>query len=238
MFVWVLLNLTHYCNTFFSPITKCWSPIYFWTYQPGVGIEISFKTHTSLVLLLDFLKKIDSWSWHWVLSETFMQALSLYWVQNWILVGMWQTMYVCVPNSIISSSAQYVMWWSCTIKLGEEKSKYVWFGSGKWFCHSIIAHTLPPFAKRRSNPVQLQKKSVINWIWLLLSVSDRPIIIIGPGGLLLVVPPPICCPCFSFIGGVGKKRWIIKLGCEKYLFFAGVAYWGSPPMLGMGLCTK
>jgi len=26
---------------------------------------------------------------------------------------------------------------------------------------------------------------------------------IGLGGLLWVVPPPICCPGFSFMGGVG-----------------------------------
>jgi hypothetical protein len=38
---------------------------------------------------------------------------------------------------------------------------------------------------------------------------------IGPGGLLLVVPPLICCPSFSFMGGVAKE-YITKLGCEKY----------------------
>ncbi len=32
------------------------------------------------------------------------------------------------------------------------------------------------------------KKSVINMIWLLLSVSDWLIIVISPGGLLIVVP--------------------------------------------------
>jgi hypothetical protein len=45
-------------------------------------------------------------------------------------------------------------------------------------------------------------------IRLLLSVSDWIIIMIRPGGLLLVVPPPICCPSFSFMsfmGGVAKK---------------------------------
>jgi hypothetical protein len=44
---------------------------------------------------------------------------------------------------------------------------------------------------------------------------------IGPGGLLLVVPPPICCPSFSFIAGVAKE-YITKLGCEKY--FLRVTY--------------
>jgi len=38
---------------------------------------------------------------------------------------------------------------------------------------------------------------------------------IGPGGLLLVVPPPISCLRFSFMGGVAKEQ-ITKLGREKY----------------------
>jgi hypothetical protein len=33
---------------------------------------------------------------------------------------------------------------------------------------------------------------------------------IGPGGLLLVVPSRICCPSFSFIGGVAPKEYITK----------------------------
>jgi hypothetical protein len=32
------------------------------------------------------------------------------------------------------------------------------------------------------------QKSVINWTWLRFSISDRSIIMIGPSGLLLVVP--------------------------------------------------
>jgi hypothetical protein len=39
----------------------------------------------------------------------------------------------------------------------------------------------------------------------MLSVSDWPITMIGPGGLLLVVLPRICC-CPSFMGGVAKKK--------------------------------
>jgi hypothetical protein len=55
----------------------------------------------------------------------------------------------------------------------------------------------------------------------MLSISDWPIIMVGPGGLLFVVPQPICCPSFSFMGGVAKE-YIIKLGCEKY--FLRVTY--------------
>ncbi len=39
---------------------------------------------------------------------------------------------------------------------------------------------------------------------------------------------PICCPSFSFIGGVAKE-YITKLGCEKY--FRRVTYWASLEML-------
>jgi hypothetical protein len=42
--------------------------------------------------------------------------------------------------------------------------------------------------KKRSKVVHLLEKSVINMIWLLVLVFDWPIIIVGPGGLLLVIP--------------------------------------------------
>ncbi len=47
------------------------------------------------------------------------------------------------------------------------------------------------------------KKSVLNMISLSISVSDWPMIC--PGGLLLVLPPPVYNRGFSFIGGVAKK---------------------------------
>jgi len=56
---------------------------------------------------------------------------------------------------------------------------------------------------------------MIDLIRLLLSVSDWPIIMIAPGGLLSVVPLPphlICYPqCFSLLlgvcgGGLQKKK--------------------------------
>jgi hypothetical protein len=73
------------------------------------------------------------------------------------------------------------------------------------------------------------QKSVINRIWLLLSASDRLIMMIGPSGLLLVVPHlPMCCLSFSFMGGVVKK-YITKLGCETY--FCKVTYSAPLEML-------
>jgi len=52
---------------------------------------------------------------------------------------------------------------------------------------------------------------------VLLPVSNWPIIMIGPGGLLLVVSHLFAVPdsSFSLMGRVGKKQ-ITRLGCEKY----------------------
>ncbi len=50
------------------------------------------------------------------------------------------------------------------------------------------------------------ERSVINMICLLVSVSDSPIIMIGPGGLLLVVVPHFyLLSQFRFYGWGGKK---------------------------------
>jgi hypothetical protein len=53
-------------------------------------------------------------------------------------------------------------------------------------------------------------------------VAEWLIIMIGPGGLLIVVPHLfICCPSFSFMGGAKKE--IAEWGCEKY--FCRVTCW-------------
>jgi hypothetical protein len=70
------------------------------------------------------------------------------------------------------------------------------------------------------------KAGPINMIWLLLSVFDWSIIMIGPGGLLLVVPTYLQSR-FQFYWWVAKKK--TKLGCEKY--FCRVTYWAPVGML-------
>jgi hypothetical protein len=63
--------------------------------------------------------------------------------------------------------------------------------------------------KSRSSAVHLEEgKKECNKCDLThaLSVCCWPIIMIRPGGLLLVVPPHICCPSFSFMGGVAKQN--------------------------------
>jgi hypothetical protein len=56
---------------------------------------------------------------------------------------------------------------------------------------------------------------VINMIQLLLHISDWPIIMIRPGGLLLVVPHLFAVPVSVLSVG-------LQLGCEKY--FLRVTY--------------
>jgi hypothetical protein len=48
-----------------------------------------------------------------------------------------------------------------------------------------------------------------------LDISDWSIIMIAPGGLLLVVSPPrVCSSSYSFIGGVAQKRKKKKLNLD------------------------
>jgi len=44
----------------------------------------------------------------------------------------------------------------------------------------------------------------------------------------IISGPPICCPNFSFVGGVAKQ-YSTKLGCEKY--FPRVPYWAPLEIL-------
>jgi hypothetical protein len=77
---------------------------------------------------------------------------------------------------------------SCTVvKLDEENSKIGQFRSGNWF----LAQPKSTLSCAVKTPAE---KSVINMILLLISVSDWPIIMIGPGGLLLVIPHLFAVP--------------------------------------------
>ncbi len=47
----------------------------------------------------------------------------------------------------------------------------------------------------------------LRWPTMRGTVSQEEARLIGPGGLLLVIPQPIWgCPSFSFMGGVEKKK--------------------------------
>jgi hypothetical protein len=70
--------------------------------------------------------------------------------------------------------------------------------------------------------VHLLEKSVLNMIWLLPPVFDWPILMIGPGGLLLVVPT-IFNPCFG-CKKLNNKTWMWEILCR-------VTYWAPVGML-------
>jgi len=65
-----------------------------------------------------------------------------------------------------------------------KKSQSLPFGSGKWFWLSIKMHSLRWLVKSAATQCTCRKECNKYD----LAVTDWPIIIIGPGGLLLVVP--------------------------------------------------
>jgi hypothetical protein len=80
------------------------------------------------------------------------------------------------------------------------------------FKESETEYSFIKFVFRIYDEISPKKRTLL---LLLLSVSDWSIIIIRPGGLLLVVPAPICCT--SFIGGDFQKKCITKIGCWKII---------------------
>jgi hypothetical protein len=101
-------------------------------------------------------------------------------------------------------------------KIGWRKVKICQFGSGKWIWLSIIGQFAVPAKSCNTKNIQYrpQKKSVINGIWQLLSVSNRSIIMIGPSGLLLVVPHIYALPVSVLWLGLQKinnKTWMWKI---------------------------
>ncbi len=93
-------------------------------------------------------------------------------------------------------------------------------GSGKWFFSCIFAQ-FAEAGKKHSKAVHLLEKSVMRMISLQLPVFHWPIMMIGPGGLLLVVCTYFQSLRMSLMSGVPKKG-ITKLGCEKY--FSRITY--------------
>jgi hypothetical protein len=78
--------------------------------------------------------------------------------------------------------------WRCTLKSDEEKSKCAGLSHENGFGSCVCAQFLEAGERRSKSCVHLLEKSVINMIWLLFPIFDRPNITIGPDGLLLVVP--------------------------------------------------
>jgi hypothetical protein len=110
------------------------------------------------------------------------------------------------------SRAQYV--WLCKLTLDEEKSKRAGLPGEKWFWICIFAHFAVAGTKHCKECNTFQKKGVINMIWLFLPVSDSPIIMIGPCGLLLLVVSHLFAISVSVLWVRLEKGKKPKLGCE------------------------
>jgi hypothetical protein len=118
-------------------------------------------------------------------------------------------------SDLLSSSPPLLGMWPCKLKLDEKQSTVCRLGSGKLFFCYIFAQ----FAE--AGEMRLLEKSVINMIWLLLHVFECPIIIIGTGGLLLVVPTYFQSP-FQFYGWGWRKSKQLNLDVT---YFRRVTYW-------------
>ncbi len=100
------------------------------------------------------------------------------------------------------------------------------FRSGNWFfCTKFVQ--LAVAGKRRNTVVHLKKKSVKNWSWLRLSISDWSIIMIGPGGLLIVVPTYMLVQLQIYLWGCQKRT--VKL--RHLILLSRVTYWVPVGML-------
>ncbi len=91
-----------------------------------------------------------------------------------------------------------------SLMLGNTQKQYVILQSkiGGW--RKVKTHG---FGSAKLRTLQWLVKECNKWdLTAGLVLSDWSFRIIGPGGLLLVVPKPICCPPFSFYGWGWEKR--------------------------------
>jgi hypothetical protein len=129
---------------------------------------------------------------------------------------------LCRKRKSISTGAQYVTPDS-TIYCG--KVKMCRFSSGNWlFCNKFVYLAV---AVKRAHSCAPPKKSVINWTWLRLSISDWSIIMIGPGGLLLVVPMNMQFQLQFYCWGCPKQTAKLK----HLIFLSRVTYWALVEMV-------
>ncbi len=110
------------------------------------------------------------------------------------------TRYVKLAKLVLRASPAVLSMWSCRVQL-EEESQNV----SIWLRKMVLAQhncTVWWRAQRHCPPAE---KSVINMIWLLLSVFLSAHSNDWSRWFAISSPPPICCPSFSFMGGVAKK---------------------------------
>jgi hypothetical protein len=88
------------------------------------------------------------------------------------------------------------------IKIEWKKSKYVSLAQQNGFC---TLHNFAEAGKRQSQGYHFPEKTVMNMIWLLFPISELPIVMIGPGGFLLVVAHLFAVLYFYLYGWDWKK---------------------------------
>ncbi len=121
-------------------------------------------------------------------------------------------------NHIVIKASQTVLgMWSSTVKLDEENSIYAGLAQENGF-GSTYLYTSPWLVKGTAALCTCRKEcnkydlTPAQCFWL-AHHND------WSRWFAFSSPSPICCPSFSFMGGVAKE-YITKLGCEKY--FRGV----------------
>ncbi len=132
----------------------------------------------------------------WCLSESFK-------LWTYLHTYLWALSTYLLPTSFPSEHPHPCSVVTLHIKIGWRKVNICRYGSRKWFFSCIFAQ-FAEASKKRSKAVHPLEKSVINMTWLLILVFDWPIIMIGPVGLLLVVPTYLQ----SFV-------WVLWVGLQK-----------------------
>ncbi len=122
--------------------------------------------------------------------------------------------YLSIHIMAVRVSPLVLSMWRCTLKSGEGKSKFAGLALEMVFLLHVCSVCWGWLkAQQRCAPAREECKK---YDLMVIRIFDWSIIMIGPGGLLLVVPS------FSLTGGVAKM-YIAKLGCEKY--FCRVTSW-------------
>jgi len=118
-------------------------------------------------------------------------------------------------NFQLRATAPMLSMWPCKLKLDEEKSNHAGLAQQNAFGPAFL-HSLTRLIKCTAKLLAPTRKEWMNMIWLLLPVSDWPIIMIGLDVLLLVVSHLFAVPVLVY--GCGWKIKIKRLRYEKNIF--------------------
>jgi hypothetical protein len=117
--------------------------------------------------------------------------------------------------------------WLQTVKFIVKKVKMCWFRSRIWFFCTKFVQLARGWYKAQHSRAS-PKKSVINWTWLQLSISDWSIVMIRPGGLQLVVLTYMQFQSQFYWWGCSKKK---KAKLRHLILLSRVTYWALVEML-------